>query len=134
MLFLYCLASRKLVFVHPIDMGTIKSCTWLECFEHNGMLLHAYCGLSVHAAGILCHSVVGKMYYLVYVHLCLQHPLVYKQVTCCNIYSIVWLADFQFKLYIREGGAHSFLFFYEGGSSFYNFLQWGGSLTFLESF
>ena len=86
----------KVIFVHPMDMGTIESyCARLECFEHNGRLLHAYCGLSVHAAGILCHSVVGEMYFLVYVsvyvHWCLQHPLIYKQVRYCNI---IWLADF----------------------------------------
>ena len=65
---------------------------------------------AVHAAGILCHSVVGEMYFLVYVYWCLQHPLIYKQVRYCNIYSIIWLANFQFKFYIREGGIHFFLY------------------------
>ena len=109
---LYCLANRKVIFVHPVDMGTIESCcARLEFFEHHGMLLHAYCGLSVHAAGILCHSVVGKTYYVVDPQRCLQHPLIYKQVRYCNIYSMVWLADFQFKFYMGGGGG-SFIFIF----------------------
>ena len=112
-------------------MGTIKSCcAQLECFEHNGMLLHAYCELSaVHAAGILFHSVISKRYYLIYEHCCLQHPLIYNHVRYCNIYSIIWLADFQFKFYIRERGGHSFLFFYEGGSHFFTIFFNGGGVT-----
>ena len=76
--------------------------------------MHAYCGLSVHGAGILCHSVVGAMYYLIYAHCCLQHPLIYKQVRYCNIYSIIRLADFQFKFYIGGGGGggESFIFIF----------------------
>ena len=35
------------------------------------------------------------------------------------------LADFQTKFYVREEG-HSFLFFYEGGSSFLQFSSMGG--------
>ena len=122
-------------------MDTIRSCcTQLECFEYNRMLLHAYCGLSVHAARILFHSVISKRYYFIYTHCCLQHPLIYNHVRYCNIYSIRWLAYFQFKFYIREseggggGEGHSLVFFYQGGSPFYDFLQWGGALTFLESF
>ena len=89
-----------------MDMATIKSyCAQLECFEHNETLLHAYCGLSVHAAGILCHSVISKRYYLIHAHCCLQHPLIYKHVRYCNIYSIIWLADFQFQV-LYEGVIH----------------------------
>ena len=120
-----------------MDMGTIEfCCALLECFEHNRRLLLAYCGLSVHTAGILCHSVVGEMYFLIYVHWCLQHPLIYKQVRYCNIYSIIWLADFQFRFYVSEvrgGGGHSLLFFMRVDDLFHSFLQWG-SLTLPESF
>ena len=76
----------------------------------------------MHAAGILYHSVAGEMYFLVYVHWCLQHPLIYKQVRYCNICSIIWLANFQLKFYIREFN----FFIYRGWVIFfYNFLQWG---------
>ena len=56
---------ERFIFVHPMDMGTIKSCcAQLECFEYNGMLLllYAYCGLSLHAAGILRHSVAAAAF------------------------------------------------------------------------
>ena len=122
-------------------MGTIESCcAWPECFEHNGMLLDAYCGLSVHAAGILFHSVISRRYYLIYAYCCLQHPFIYNHVRYCDIYGIIWLADFQFKFYIRErerererGGVIHF-FFYESGSPFFTIFFIGESLIFLESF
>ena len=92
----FLLSSKQKCYIcPPMDMGKIESyCARLECFERNGRLLHAYCGLSVHATGILYHYVVGEMYFLVYVHWCLQHPLIYKQVRYCNISSIIWVADF----------------------------------------
>ena len=45
--------------------------------------MHAYRVLSVLAAVVLCHSVVGTMYYLIYAHCCLQHPLIHNQVRYC---------------------------------------------------
>ena len=117
-----------------MDMSTTKSCcAQLECFKHNGILLHAYCGQSVQAAGNLFHSVISKRYYVIYAHCCLQHPLIYNQVRYCNIYSIIWLADFQFKFYIRERGGYLFLFLYEGGSPFLQFSSMGVT-NFSESF
>ena len=57
----------------------------------------------------------SKRYYLMHTVAYSNH-LIYKHVRYCNIYSIIWLADFQFKFYIRGGGGgggeggHSLLF------------------------
>ena len=113
-----------------MDIGTIESrCARLECLEC--CCMHAYCGLSVHAVGILCHSVVCTMYYA---HCCLQHPLIYKQIRYCNINNIIKLADFQFKFYIREGGGVIHFYFSMRVGHFFTIFFNGGSLTLLESF
>ena len=116
-----------------MEMDTIESCSaQLECFEHNGMLLHSCCGLSVHAARNLCHSAKCT---LIYAQCCLQRPLIYKDVRYCNIYSIIRLEDFQLKFFKREGGGESLIFiFLLGWVNCFTIFFNDGSLTFLESF
>ena len=118
---------ERFIFVHPMDISTIESCcAQLECFEHNRMLLCAHCGFSLHAAGILWHSVVSKMYYFVYAHWCLQHPMINKLNIVIFIAS--YLSDFtllvsRFSIQVGERGVIHFCFPVRVGHSFYNFLQ-----------
>ena len=103
--FFYCLASRKVIFVHPMNMGIIES--WLEALTQwkiVACLLWAICACSWNIVPF-CG---GRN---VLYRLCRLVPaasLICKQVRYCNIYSIIWLANFQFKFYIRE---RSFIFF-----------------------
>ena len=116
----YCLASRMLYF----------SILWISV--QSNLVVHGENAWNVVACmptvGYLCMQLYfcaiqwqAQMYNFVYAHCCLQHPLIYKQIRYCNIYSIIKLADFQFKFYVRERG-HSFLFFYGGGSPFFTIL------------